>query len=149
MSEELPFIDRHGLVIEADPASVWEALVAILPRWMGSKPGGVYAGLIGARDRRVQGSPDRVGSTLVGFHITEAERPGRLVMRGSHHFSEYELIWTIDDLEDGRCHLQAETRARFPGIHGRAYRALVVGSGMHVRTLRKVLAAISRRAVQE
>lgn len=144
--DELPFIDRHGLVIEAGPAEVWKSLVDTLPRWMGTSHFGVYARLIGTSDHEVNWDAGLVGSTLIGFHVTESERPSRLVLSGHHRFSRYRLIWTIDEVDPGKSHIQAETRAVFPGVQGRMYRALVIGSSAHARILRRVLASISRQA---
>jgi hypothetical protein len=39
----------------------------------------------------------------------------------------------------------AETRAVFPGLKGRVYRALVIGTRLHVLAVRRVLGGVSRR----
>jgi hypothetical protein len=42
--------------------------------------------------------------------------------------------------------LSARTDAAFPGIHGRAYRAAVIGSGGHRRVMERMLRSIRRAA---
>lgn len=113
---------------------------------MGSGHFGAYTRLIGTSEHEVDWDAGAVGSTLIGFRVTESDRPARLTMSGHHRFSRYRLDWTIDEIEPGRSHIQAETRAVFPGPQGRIYRALVIGSGAHVRILKRVLASISREA---
>jgi hypothetical protein len=47
---------------------------------------------------------------------------------------------------DHRTTLCAETRAAFPGIGGRVYRGLVIGTGGHVLVVRGLLRAARRYA---
>jgi hypothetical protein len=42
--------------------------------------------------------------------------------------------------------VRAETRAAFPGLQGRAYRALVIGTRGHVLAVRRLLRAVKARA---
>ena len=62
-----------------------------------------------------------------------------LVLQGSHHFSDYALSFRLEPLGAVRTRVIAETRAVFPGLKGRAYRALVIGTRMHVLVVRRVL----------
>jgi hypothetical protein len=77
--------------------------------------------------------------------VARSEAPVELALEGSHRFSRYALILRIDDL-GGRSRLRAETRAEFPGPHGRVYRALVIGTRGHVLMVRRILGAVKRRA---
>ncbi|WP_157592243.1 hypothetical protein [Solirubrobacter soli] len=63
-----------------------------------------------------------------------AQHPGRLELRGRHRFARYALVFLIDG---GR--VRAQTYAAFPGVEGRAYRALVIGSGAHRVVTKRLL----------
>jgi hypothetical protein len=52
----------------------------------------------------------------------------------------------IEPLAERRCRLNAATLARFPRLHGGAYRMLVVGTGGLGLAIRRLLAAARRRA---
>ncbi|MFE5907644.1 hypothetical protein ACFQ6B_00900 [Streptomyces wedmorensis] len=67
-------------------------------------------------------------------------RGRELALAGAHRFSTYSLVFRIEDLGDGRARLRAETRAAFPGMAGRIYRLLVIGSGGHAIGMRRMLA---------
>lgn len=56
------------------------------------------------------------------------------------------LTFSLDDVGVGRCRLRATTRAAFPGLHGSAYRALVIGTGAHLRVTHRMLASVAARA---
>jgi hypothetical protein len=73
--------------------------------------------------------------------VAEAEPGRRLALRGRHRFSRYELTFVLADGE-----LRAQTRAAFPGIHGRLYRAAVIGTGGHRILTRRLLRRIAARA---
>ena len=55
------------------------------------------------------------------------------------------MFTLADDARSGT-RLGAETWAEFPGIHGRAYRAAVIGTRGHVVAVRRILAAVKRGA---
>lgn len=79
-----------------------------------------------------------------GFRVTEAAPPHRLVLEGRHPFSRYALVFALDDPESGATRLRAQTWAAFPGLKGRVYRALVIGSGAHAVLVRRMLRGIAR-----
>lgn len=79
-----------------------------------------------------------------GFAIAEQVEPARLVLRGRHRFSRYELAFDLGDAGPGRTRLRATTRAAFPGPHGRVYRALVIGTRLHVVATRGLLRRVAR-----
>jgi hypothetical protein len=75
-----------------------------------------------------------------GFRVAESTAPSKLVLEGRHPFSRYALVFLIDArAEGGGSRARAQTWAAFPGPHGRVYRALVIGSGMHAVLVRRML----------
>ena len=80
--------------------------------------------------------------------VREAIAPNRLHLTGSHRFSDYSLVWKISEQDSGQSELSATTRARFPGLHGRAYKAMVIDSGAHARITRRMLTGVGRRATR-
>ena len=82
------------------------------------------------------------GSTITGFRVTRAVAPDELVLEGEHRFSRYALIFHLEALPHDRCRLRAETRASFPGLRGRAYRALVIGTHGHLVAVKRLLRAV-------
>ena len=150
-SAALPAIDEHSVEIAAGRKRVWDALVAGLP---GGSPAErsrqVGAALLGWEERRATGRPGEVGSTLVGFRVERARPRKELALTGRHRLSRYALTFRIEDgRRAGTTVLRAATDAEFPGVAGRAYRALVIGSGIHARVMRGMLAGFKRRAEAE
>ncbi len=69
-----------------------------------------------------------------------------LALEGQHRFSRYGLVFRLEETKDERTLLRAETRAEFPGLKGRVYRALVIGTRGHVMVVNRMLRAVRRRA---
>lgn len=136
--ERLPYIDEFAIQVEGPPARTWVALTRVLrgelklahglTRLLGATPG----------ERSGDWDGDLDGATLPGFAVAQARRPERLELRGRHRFARYELVFLIDG---GR--VRAQTYAAFPGITGRAYRALVISSGAHGIVTRRLLRRIA------
>lgn len=146
-SQSLPHIDEHSTEIEAEPASVWDALCQVVERLTSAKVAPHFAHLLGCADVRSGGPrPFAEGSAITGFHIDVATAPRELALAGNHRFSNYALIFRLDDLGAGRTRLRAETRAEFPGLSGSVYRTLVIGTRGHVLATRRILKAAKRRA---
>ena len=146
-SERLPHIDEHSLVVEADPEIAWEAVLKVAEGSFGSPATGRIAALLGCADSAASGPrPLAMGSALPGFHVEVAERPGELALVGGHRFSDYALIFRLDEQHGQRTLIRAETRAVFPGLKGSVYRAMVIGTRGHVLVTRRLLAAMKRRA---
>jgi len=146
-SEKLPRVDEHSTTIEAGPDPTWEALLHVVDGSFASTSTARVARLLGCADSESGGPrPLAAGSSIPGFHVPEAERPVRLELAGRHRFSDYALIFWLDDLGSDRTRLRAETRAEFPGLKGRAYRAMVIGSRGHVLVTRRLLGAVKRSA---
>ena len=141
----LPYIDEHSVTVDAAPASAWTALGEVLSR-MFSPRGRNLRRISGRRSLESRALPLAVGATLPGFRVVRAERGAELALEGQHPFSRYALTFRIDVLEPGRVRLRAETRAAFPGMHGRLYRALVIGTRLHALVVRRLLGKTTRRA---
>jgi hypothetical protein len=143
---ELPWIDEHAAEIGAPAAVVWPALLRTVERMTAGGAAPRYARAVGCADTEPGGPrPLEVGSTFPGFHVAELIPERLLVLSGSHHFSDYSLSFALEPLGGVRTRLVAETRADFPGLKGRAYRAAVIGTRMHVLVVRRVLGRVRRR----
>jgi hypothetical protein len=146
MSDELPWIDEHASELTAAPAVVWPALLRTVERMTDGGATPRYARAVGCADVEAGGPrPLEVGSTVPGFHVAALTSERLLVLRGSHHFSDYALCFRLEPLGGAGTRLVAETRAEFPGLKGRAYRALVIGTRLHVLATRRVLRGVARR----
>jgi hypothetical protein len=130
--EPLPFIDEHRTRVGATPERTWDAVVQLTRRRLTRPAPAAFAALW-----RLEPAS--------GFAMAEETPPRHLALRGRHRFSRYELAFVIDPGPDGVT-LSARTSAVFPGIAGRAYRALVIGSGGHGVIVRRMLEYIVRFA---
>ncbi|MHB8235361.1 MAG: hypothetical protein ACYDHT_11980, partial [Solirubrobacteraceae bacterium] len=81
-----------------------------------------------------------------GFSVARCEPPSLLELRGRHRFSRYALVFELAAVGEERCRLSARSYAEFPGLAGRAYRALVIGSGGHRVVVRRMLREIAERS---
>ena len=138
--EQLPFLDEHREQVDVPADVAWTALVGVLRRRMGGA--GTLARVLGCDP--VDGTPGfsgRVGETLPGFRVVDAEPGRRLTLRGKHRFARYALTFLIDGNQ-----LRARSEAAFPGIHGRLYRALLMGTGGHRLVTRGLLRHVARAA---
>jgi hypothetical protein len=146
IERELPWVDEHATELNATPAVVWPALLRTVEKMTEGRAAPRYARAVGCADTEAGGPrPLEVGSTFPGFHVAEMLPERLLVLRGSHHFSDYALVFRLEPLGSVRTRLVAETRAEFPGVKGRAYRALVIGTHLHVVAVRRVQRGVARR----
>lgn len=131
---ELPFVDEHAVRIGASRDDVWLALLG-------------YAGSLGVGPRHPLAL--LLGTDPpAGFAVTR-ELPGELLdLSGRHRFSRYLLQFALSDGGPGETILTARTFATFPGLHGRAYRALVIGSRGHVLAVRAMLRSVKRASLR-
>jgi len=147
--EPLPFIDDRVQRIDAPLERTWLALLTTMrgsarnpPRLLAAAWGLAQATHVGHWADHVA-----VGDTIPGFAVAQSEPPRLLVLRGGHRFSRYELRFELESSPHARgVELHAKSSAVFPGLHGRIYRALVIGTGGHRIAVRRLLAAIARRA---
>jgi hypothetical protein len=146
-SDQLPHVDEHSVEIEAGADATWESVLRVAEGSTASAAKARIARLLGCADTEASGPrPLGAGSAFPGFRVEAAERPRELALVGGHRFSDYALIFRIDDLGGGRTRLRAETRAEFPGLSGRVYRALVIGTRGHVVATRRLLGFAKRGA---
>lgn len=88
---------------------------------------------------------------MPGFCVSRSG-PNEIALEGEHRFARYALVFRLDPLGGGSSsggsgtRLRAETRAAFPGLRGRAYRTLVIGTRGHVLVVRRLLEAVRRSA---
>ncbi len=145
--QPLPHIDEHSAEIAASPDAVWEALLRVVDGSFGSATTGRVASMLGCADRSASGPrPLTTGSAFPGFHVETADRPRQLALAGSHRFSDYALIFRLEEIDDRHTRLRAETRALFPGLKGVVYRTLVIRTRGHVLVTRRLLGAVKQRA---
>jgi len=143
---DLPALDEHAVDIAAPPVAVWPALLAAVDGAFAGPVASTYARLIRCADPSSGGPrPLEEGSTIVGFRVAAAVPERELELVGHHVFSTYRLRLVLAPTPGGTL-VRAETRARFPGLHGRLYRAAVVSTGAHVASVRRLLASIQRHA---
>jgi hypothetical protein len=143
----LPCVDELPIEVGADQEAVWAALLRVVESSFASARGRGPARLLGCEDIQPSGPRPLVqGSAFPGFHVETAESLSELALAGSHRFSTYLLSFRLEDAGAGRTRLIAETRAAFPGLKGSIYRALVIGTRMHVLVTRRLLTATKRRA---
>ncbi len=138
----IPLVDEHALLIAASPAAVWDALTTHLAGW-NTSGNTAYARLTGASPQRATGAFPLPGSSLPGFGVSDADPPHRLVLVGEHRFSTYVLEFLLES-EAGNTLIRARSHAEFPGVLGRAYRAVVIGSGAHRMVVRRLLRSVRR-----
>lgn len=141
--ESLPHVDEHEVVIEAGREVAWLALL----RMIETAGPGPFARMLGCLDTAASGPrPLAEWSTVPGFHVVRVDRPCELALAGRHRYSDYGLVFRLDELGPARCRLRAETRAVFPGTLGAVYRALLLGVGLHALATRRMLRAVRRDA---
>jgi hypothetical protein len=145
-ASRLPLIDRHATSVAAPPEAVWDAVGDALVAGFSARTGALYARAVGCTDTRSsEAGPLHEGATIPGFHVTGAEPGRRLALEGRHRFSVYALVFTLEPA-DGGTRLTAESRAVFPGLGGRLYRAALLRTGGHVFAVRRLLQGVRRRA---
>ena len=145
--DDLPWVDEHASEIDAPASVVWPALLRTVERMTAGGAAPRYARAVGCADTEAGGPrPLEVGSTVPGFHVAELAPERSLSLAGSHRFSNYALVFRLEPLGGRRTRLVAETRAEFPGFTGRAYRAAVIGTRMHVLVVRRVMRGVAHRA---
>ena len=138
---DLPFIDEHCIQIAAPRERTWVALGEVLSKGFGGTGTAKIAAVLGTKHRRVSGTPLAVGSSIVGFRVTESQPELRVVLEGEHRFSRYSLTFVLHDKE-----LCATTHAEFPGLRGAAYKAVLLRARGHVLAMRRLLGQIKSRA---
>jgi hypothetical protein len=124
--ERLPYIDEHAITVSADRATTWHAVL-----------------------RTICSNPADPETVPFGFALDVAEQPDRFALKGRHWFAVYKLIFLLSDDPAGGTRVVAQTWADFPGIKGKIYRALVIGSGGHRVVVRIMLRHIAAQAISD
>ncbi|MEZ0349314.1 DUF2867 domain-containing protein [Mycobacterium sp. pR1184] len=124
--ERLPYIDEHAITIDANRAEAWSALLRVMCR-----------------------DPHDPSGVPIGFVLDEAREPERFALAGRHLFAVYRWVFELEADAAGRTRLRATTWAAFPGVHGRIYRALVIGTGAHQVVTRGTLKRIAAAALRD
>jgi hypothetical protein len=139
---DLPRIDEHVVLVAAPPSTAWQAVLQTLRGTFAASGARSAARLLGCDPARDHGG---VGATVPGFRIVTADEPRLLVVAGRHRFSRYGIVVRLTPTGD-RTRVALESRAEFPGVHGRLYRLAVIGTGGHVVAVRRLLAGVRRAA---
>jgi hypothetical protein len=145
--ERLPYIDEHSTCVGAPPERTWAALIAVGAGMRG--PAGPLGWLMRLEPALASGDWSRgveAGATLPGFVVEQACPPSRLALVGRHRFSRYALVFELENRGPDGTRVRARSWGAFLGLHGRAYRALVIGSGAHRLVVRRLLRRIEERA---
>jgi Protein of unknown function (DUF2867) len=121
--ERLPYIDEHAISIDASPAEVWSALLSVICR-----------------------DPRDPSTVPFGFVLDEATELERLALKGRHPFAVYRWVFELDAEPGNHTRMRALTWAAFPGLHGKIYRALVIGTGGHRVAVRWTLNRVKNTA---
>lgn len=129
---DLPYVDEHALTIAAPRAEVWAALARFVAETLGAPKVGLLGRILGT-------------DPPSGFAVIERVQARKLVLAGRHRFARYQLVFEMNDDTAGATVLRAVTYAIFPGVRGRVYRALVIGTRLHVLATRGMLHAVRRR----
>ena len=129
------FIDEHRVAITAPRERVWEAVREYFAPVIDQEEGGPLDRLL---FRALKTEP------RTGFTLTREEPGLRLELEGRHRFSRYRFIFELRDADGGATELAALTFADFPGVKGRAYKALVIGSRGHAVAVRGMLRSIRK-----
>ncbi len=110
----------------ASPAETWSALLRVLCR-----------------------DPRDPATVPIGFVLDEARPPERFAMKGRHPFAVYRWVFELDSDGPDRTRVRSATWAKFPGLRGTIYRALVIGTGGHRVMVRWTLKRIAAAALAE
>lgn len=126
---ELPYVDEHAIRIAASRDVVWAALQRHVATSLLKAEGTALVRLLGTEPR-------------AGFAVSDSVPEKSLSLSGRHRFARYTLAFELADAQNGATQLRAQTYAAFPGIHGRVYRALVIGTRAHVVATRRILRSV-------
>lgn len=137
MSNDLPYIDEHTVWVDAPRTAVWAGLRRYIESLLHGTERNPLVALLGPQPR-------------AGFTVAESIEQQRLSLAGRHRFSRYRLDFELSDAPGGGTCVHARSYAAFPGLHGRTYRALVIGTRLHVvatnHLLREIRGAVMAAA---
>ncbi|ORW66832.1 SRPBCC family protein [Mycolicibacter senuensis] len=119
MTDDLPYIDEHTVDVAAPRQLVWSGLRRYVESLLDGAERNPLVALLGPQPR-------------AGFAVAESVEQQRLSLTGRHRFSRYRLVFALSDAPDGGTRVHALSYAAFPGLRGRVYRGLVIGTRLHV-----------------
>lgn len=131
---DLPYVDEHAIRIAASRELVWIALQRYVITSLHIAEGNLLARILGTEPRG-------------GFEVSDSVPAERLTLVGRHRFSRYMLAFELTDSAEGTTQLHAQTYAAFPGVRGRIYRALVIGTRAHLIATCHILRSIRRQSI--
>jgi hypothetical protein len=136
------------MAIGAPIEQAWDALITVVRGFGRAVPAAIARpwGLVPARAQGDWRSTPEPGDCVPGFTVARSQPPRSLELRGRHRFSRYALVFELDERGEHGCRLRARTYAEFPGLAGRAYRTLVIGSGGHRLAVRRLLRDVAARS---
>ena len=73
----------------------------------------------------------------------------RLTLVRRHRFARYMLTFELADVTERSTQVRAQSYAAFPGVRGRVYRTLVIGTRAHVVATNHVLRSVRRLAMDQ
>ncbi|MEZ0384011.1 hypothetical protein [Mycobacterium sp. pW045] len=134
MSNELPYIDEHTVRVDASRKAAWVGLRRYVESLLRGAQRNPLVALLGPQPR-------------AGFDMAESVEEQRLSLTGRHRFSRYRLEFELSDAPGGGTCVHARSYAAFPGLHGSVYRALVIGTRLHVVATNYMLRGIRAAVV--
>ena len=147
MSHSIPFVDEHAVDVCATGTAVWTALWRTVAAGFSTRHAELLARVLRCDET---GDPTpaapAVGAAVADFTVVEADDARVLALAGAHRFSRYRLTFRLDERDDGRTRVRAETRARFVGATGWLYGRLVIGTHLHALVVRHLLNETKRRS---
>ena len=132
---EPPYVDEHRITIATSRDLVWIALRRYADSSLSSTENHPLARLLGT-------------DPASGFAVAYVVPNQQLTLAGRHRFARYKLVFELADAAAGETLLTARTYAAFPGLLGRIYRALVIGTRGHVVAVRRMLRSVRRLSLE-
>jgi len=149
-ADSLPFIDEFDVLVDAPAEEAFLAAAKRMQRSFEGPGARAFSRFLRCVHRgRDYTVPPKVGQEANGFMVARADPPTALVLEGRHRFAAYRLSFLVDPIDARHSRLRARTDARFPGLPGALYRALVIGSGGHGMIVRGMLARMAASAARQ
>jgi hypothetical protein len=142
----LPCIDEHEISLNVPAPVAWNAVVAVFGRLTTRPAWRVFSKAVRCKPDHAVGTAVTAGDAVPGFLVARSEAPTEWALEGEHLFSRYGLTFRIAPVDSGHCRVAAHSSAEFPGLHGKIYRAMVIGSGGHAIGVRRILRSIKTEA---
>jgi hypothetical protein len=142
----LPCIDEHEISLNVAAPVAWTAVVAVFGRLATRPAWRMFARAIRCKPDHAVGTAVTAGDSLPGFLVARCTAPTEWALEGEHLFSRYALTFRIAPVDSEHCRVGAHSTADFPGLHGKVYRAMVIGSGGHAIGVRSILRSIKTEA---